>query len=83
MIKKTIDNSQLGYSRRRDQYFTDPIYDDSSKKKENIVKILDEGNQLTLLGTVVEQIGDSLGINTPEFIKLKSIYSSIRNELGR
>ncbi len=83
MIEKVIDNSQPGYSRRRDQYLPDPIYDDSSNKKEKIVKILDEGNQLTLLGTVLEQVGDSLGIDTPEFIELKSIYSSIRTELGR
>jgi len=64
-------------------YSPDIVQDASAVKKETIVtEILDEADQLNLLAVLVEQIGDSIGLATPEFIQAKVEFDKIRKVLG-
>ena len=72
------------YQKPTPKYEPDAIVGTSAIKKNNIVtEILSEGKQLTLLGTLVEQIGDKLGLDTPEFIYAKQEFNKIREELAK
>ena len=66
------------YQKPKAKYVADPILDISAEKKQAILDVISEGQQLTLLGLLVEQIGDEIGLMTPEFIQAKGIYSQIR-----
>ena len=65
------------------RYEPDPIVDKTAIKKENIIKLASLGTQLTLLGTLVEQIGVKIGLNTPEFTAAKALFASIKVELAK
>lgn len=59
------------------------VYTDvAANKKEAIINILSESDQLNMLATVLEQIGDAIGLDTPEFTAAKSYYASIKDVLN-
>lgn len=62
-------------------YTPDRIQNISAEKKQKILNIISEGSQLTLLGLLIEQLGDGLGLDTPEFLQAKEVFASIRGIL--
>ena len=71
------------YQKPTPKYVPDDIVGKSAIKKDTIVNgILSEGNQLTLLGTLVEQIGDKIGLDTPEFAYAKAEFAKIKAVLN-
>jgi len=69
---------------RKSEYIPTPIVDKEAEKKNNIVdSIISEGAQLSLLGLLVWQIGEKIGLDTPEFTYAKEVYTKIREELAR
>ena len=64
------------------EFVGNSIVGKSAEKKDEIVSnILSEGAQLTLLAILVEQIGDSVGLDTPEFAYAKQEWLKIKNVL--
>ena len=80
---ETKEENRRGVFNRKVKYVPDAIVEKSAIKKEAIVTMITEGSQLTLLGTLVEQIGDKVGLDTPEFTQAKAIFNGIRNELNK
>ena len=85
MIEETItvgNDPRLATKSRK--YIPNTITDQSALRKDKIVgSIISEGAQLSLLGTLVEQIGDKVGLDTPEFTYAKDIFEQIKAALGK
>jgi len=59
------------------------IKDVSAERKEEIVStVLKEEDQINLLAVIVEQIGDSIGLDTPEYNYAKVEFAKIKTILG-
>ncbi len=63
-------------------YVADDIKNSSATKKDRIVQLIDEGNQLTLLATLIEQIAEKIDLDTPEYTEAKVLFGGIKNILG-
>jgi len=65
-------------------YIPEPIVGKSALKKNEIVTgILSEGSQLSLLATLVEQLGIQVGLSTPEFIYAQTEFAKIKAVLAK
>lgn len=84
MIIKKPQTPRKGVCQKdKDVYVPDVIVNASAIKKEAIVNgVLTEGSQLTLLGTLVEQIGAKIGLDTPEFTYAKAEFKKIKDILN-
>ena len=51
--------------------------------KKEIIALLSESDQLNLMATLIEQIGISIGLNTPEFVFAKSEFAKIKVILAK
>ena len=80
-LKQRIEKRGALYSKKT-VYAEDEILNTSAQKKQAIVDMMDEGSQLTMLAIVVEQIGDAIALNTPEFTAAKAQLAEIKNVLG-
>ena len=82
MIKET----KIIHSKKRQskgtKYVPDVITGNSALKKEAIVQTIDEGNQLTLLATILMQVAEKVGLDTPEYTEAKQKFGSILNILN-
>ncbi len=67
---------------KKKEYIQDTIKNKSAQKKDKIVQIIDEGDQLTLLAILIEQIGEKVGLDTPEFTQAKQVFSQIKGILS-
>lgn len=77
---KTIANGPL--IKKVPYYKDNEVTYSRAIKKESITQLKGVGSQLTLLSKVVEQIGDQIGLDTPEFAELKSLLESINTILS-
>jgi len=68
---------------KKTTYVPEEIVGMTAIKKEKVLSIASLGTQLNLLGTVVEQIGNSIGLNTSEFILAKQKFAEIKAALGQ
>ncbi len=83
LVVKVKDTNYGVLIKKFKEYNPDPIVGSSAEKKETIVtQIMDEGDQLTLLATIVKQIGEKVGLDTPEFTYAKEIYANVTSVLG-
>jgi len=64
-------------------YIKDETSGTSAKKKQEIVDLISEGNQITMLAIIVEQIGDKIELDTPEFIQMKELFAGIKDILAK
>lgn len=55
----------------------------TAQKKQEIIDLISLGTQLNLLGTLVQQIGDHVGLDTPEFTQAKAIFAEIQTILAK
>lgn len=77
---KTIVNGPL-IKKNVPHYTDDGATYSRAIKKENITKFKGIGSQLTLVATVIEQIGEQIGLDTSEFVELKEMLAKIKAEL--
>ena len=71
------------YQKSTPKYEPDAIVGNSAIKKDTIVNgILSEGAQLTLLGILVQQLGEKVGLDTPEFTYAKQEFAKIQAVLN-
>lgn len=77
---KTIKNGAL-IKKNVPVYIENELKYGNAIKKENITSIKGVGSQLTLLAKVVEQIGNQVGLDSPEFTELKDLIAQINLEL--
>lgn len=80
MIKETKITNGMRVQKKK-TFIKDEVTNKTAVKKQEILDILSEGSQLTLLGTLVEQIGDSINLDTPEFTEAKALFAKIREVL--
>ena len=84
MLKETIRQEGTNpLVMKESVYESDKIKDKSAKRKEAICSLITEGSQLTLLATIIEQMGDKIGLDTPEFKdQFKPTLDKIRSILN-
>lgn len=63
-------------------YVPDAVVDTKAVKKNTICTMIDEGSQLTMLAVLVEQLGDMVGLDTPEFTQAKQVFAGIKSVLA-
>ena len=69
---------------RRKRFKAKEILDDDAVIKATIVAtILSESDQLNLLATLVEQIGEMVGLNTTEYNTAKGNFTKIKAEIAK
>jgi hypothetical protein len=49
------------------EYKPNKVLGKKAKQKDEICNMISEGSQLTLLATIIEQIGEKVGLDTPEY----------------
>jgi hypothetical protein len=81
-----IDIEPIVYSSKRQSsqatWKENPSDVKSIEKKAKIFdEIVGQGTQLSILATVVEQLADKAGLDTPEYFQAKSIWAKIKAEL--
>lgn len=81
MIENKTTKKGALYTKNVPHYSEDEIKWKSAAKKQDIVDIITEGSQLTLLATIVEQIADKIELDTPEYIQAKEVFAWIRSIL--
>jgi len=79
---KTTKQTQGMLVKKHHLYEQDRIEDISAVKKDEIVRLISEGSQLTLLGILIQQIGDKIELDTPEFTQAKEIFAKIQGILA-
>ena len=80
---KNSDGSTGMYVEKQMYQKQPDVKKESSKTKEVTIEttVLDRDGQLNLLATLVEQIGDSISLNTPEFAYAKTKFFQIKTIL--
>ncbi|NOQ31521.1 MAG: hypothetical protein GQ570_10390 [Helicobacteraceae bacterium] len=53
----------------------------TAKKKMAILSLISDGSQMTLFATLLEQIGEKIGLDTPEFLEGKAKFAQVREIL--
>jgi hypothetical protein len=64
-------------------YVKDEVKGKSAQKKQEIIDMISEGNQLTMLAVILEQIGDKVELDTPEFTQMKELFANIKTVLAK
>jgi len=81
--RRNLDGTPSGFIKTVRKYVADDITYNSADKKEIIVKdILDVEDQLNLLALIVEQIGDSIALDTSEYTYAKAKFAEIKAVLN-
>ena len=79
---KVIQNNGMSLHSKETVYVPKTYKDTEALKKDTIVTILSESDQMNLLALVVEQIGDAIGLDTPEFTYAKQEFAKIKAVLN-
>lgn len=80
ITNKTVVNGPL-IKKNVPHYIADELQYSAATKKDNITKLKGIGSQLTLLATVVDQIGEQIGLDSAEFTELQDLLAKIKSEL--
>ncbi len=76
LVETKIIHSKKRQSRGT-EYVPDVITNKSALKKDAIIKLIDEGDQLTLLAKVLMQVADKIELDTPEYTEAKTKFNEI------
>lgn len=78
--KETITSGKL--IKNKFKYTKDVLTADTAKKKQKIIDVLSEGSQLTLLATIIDQLAQQAGLDTPELALAREKFQEIKNILA-
>lgn len=76
LVKETVVKGMV--IEEKTKYIDGEITDKTAHKKQQIIDVISLGSQLTLLGVLIQQLGDKVGLNTPEFTLAKQKFSEIQ-----
>lgn len=69
--------------RKEVKYVPDEIKDKTAKKKQEVLDLISTGSQLNMLALLIEQIGDAINLDTPEFQEAKATFAEIKRILSK
>jgi len=79
-VKKITKNNRV---QKQTTYIKEKLTQKTAEKKQAILDIISEGTQLSLLGKIVEQLGDKAELDTPEFHLAKALFAQINTILEK
>jgi len=80
LVKEIINRGMV--VEEKTKFVDNELTDKTAVKKQYILNIISLGSQLTLLATIVEQLGTKAGLKTPEFTIAKQKFAEIKTVLN-
>jgi len=74
--------SKNGIVKKEVKFIKEDLTQETAIKKQKILDIISEGSQLTLLGLLIEQIGEKIELDTPEYTYAKEVFVKIQEVLN-
>jgi hypothetical protein len=79
LVTKITQEGSSPFVHKEIEYNPNKVLNKKAKQKDAICNMISEGSQLTLLATIIEQIGEKVGLDTPEYNEeFKPILEDIR-----
>ena len=80
--RELTSNNGMNLLSKKVTYIPKTYVDTEAVKKDTIVSNLSESDQMNLMATLVEQIGDLVMLDTPEFAYAKTKFAEIKTVLN-